>query len=575
MALRVPEPALDRKALTSRMHLRLAWRRLRPRFRVTFTPWTVLMLLAVAMVLLPIASILAGILGESSDTWRHLASTVLWEYTRNSALLALGVGVLTLIIGVGTAWLVATCDFPGRRILETGLILPLAIPTYIIAFTYAEIFAHTGPLQRALQLVLDPSTTASLRVSLMSLGGATVMLALVLYPYVYLITRASFLKQSGGILETSRIMGKDAWGTFFRVALPMARPALVAGVTLVLMEVLNEYGAVKYFGVPTFTTGIFRAWFALGDGPAAIRLSGCLLLFVFLLILAERLQRGRARFDLGSARFRPVVPYRLEGGRALLALLACALPVVFGFIVPVIQLGAWAIQVTPEALDGGFARLTLNSFGLALAAALAAVVTSVVIVYAVRLSPTPVLRLVSRAASLGYSVPGAVIAVGVMIPFIRIDRWISGFWGSAMGQPLGLVLTGTVLALVFAYVVRFLAVSLNPVDSGFERVCGNLDETARSLGAAPLRTLFQVDLPMLKGTLAAAGLLVFVDVLKELPLTLILRPFDFDTLATAAFQLASDEQVARSALPALLIIAAGLLPVILLNRFISREMFSA
>jgi iron(III) transport system permease protein len=571
MALRISGPSLDRRSLTLRTQVRHAWRRLRPRFRVTLTPWTVLMLMAVAMVLLPIASILAGILGESSDTWRHLASTVLWEYTRNSALLALGVGLLTLVIGVGTAWLVATCDFPGRRILETALILPLAIPTYIIAFTYAEIFAHTGPLQRTLQLVFDPSTTASLRVSLMSLGGATVMLALVLYPYVYLITRASFLKQSGGILETSRIMGKDAWGTFFRVALPMARPAVVAGVTLVLMEVLNEYGAVKYFGVPTFTTGIFRAWFALGDGPAAIRLSGCLLLFVFLLILAERLQRGRARFDYGSARFRPVVPYRLEGGRALLAFLACALPVLFGFVVPVFQLGAWAIQVAPEALDGGFARLTLNSFGLALAAALAAVVTSVIIVYAVRLSPTPVLRLVSRAASLGYSVPGAVIAVGVMIPFIRIDRWISGLWGATMGQPLGLVLTGTVLALIFAYVVRFLAVSLNPVDSGFERVCGNLDETARSLGAAPLRTLFQVDLPMLKGTLAAAGLLVFVDVLKELPLTLILRPFDFDTLATAAFQLASDEQVARSALPALLIIAAGLLPVILLNRFISRE----
>jgi iron(III) transport system permease protein len=543
----------------------------RPRLRVNLTPWTVATLVVVALMLLPVLAIFVGVFGPSSDTWRHLASTVLVDYVVNSLLLVAGVGFLTLVMGISTAWLVTTCEFPGRRIFEWGLILPLAIPTYIIAFTYAEILSHTGFVQSALQLVLPPETTARVRVGLMSLPGAGVMMALVLYPYVYLITRSSFQKQSGGILETSRILGKSAWATFFRVALPMARPALVAGVTLVLMEVLNEYGAVRYFGVSTFTTGIFRAWFALGDGPAAVRLSGCLLLLVFALILAERLQRGRARFDGGSGRYRPLVPFRLRGWRGMAAFMVCFLPVALGFLLPVGQLLVWAVSVAPEALDRRFLTLALNSFGLAVVAALLAVMAAVLIVYATRLSPTPILRFASRASSLGYSVPGAVIAVGVMIPFLWLDRRLMGILQGVTGSPVGLILTGTVAALVFAYVVRFLAVALNPVDSGFERVCGNLDETSRSLGMPPLRTLWKVDLPLLRGTLVSAGLLVFVDVLKELPLTLILRPFDFDTLATRAFQLASDEQVARSALPALLIILVAMVPVILLSRIIARQ----
>ncbi len=320
----------------------------------------------------------------------------------------------------------------------------------------------------------------------------------------------------------------------------------------------------------TFTTGIFRAWFSLGDPPAAVRLSACLLLFVFLLILLERAQRGRARFDSGTATYRPVVRFRLEGWRTWAAAIACGLPVLFGFLLPFAQLAAWGLEVAPEALDTQFLLLTLNSFGLGIAAAAIAVATGLLIVYSVRLSPTRSLRLAARASSLGYSIPGAVIAVGILIPFIWIDRQLSLLF-RASGATVGLILTGTIAALLFAYVVRFLAVSLNPLDSGFERTCGNLDETSRSLGVPPLRTLLRVDVPLLRGTLLSAGLLVFVDVLKELPLTLILRPFDFDTLATRAFQLAMDEQVARSALPALLIILTGLIPVILLSRLIGEH----
>jgi iron(III) transport system permease protein len=543
----------------------------RPRLRVSMTPWTVATWVVVGLVLLAPAVILGGVFGGGSETWDHLASTVLGVYFGNSIALVIGVGAVTVCVGVATAWLVATCDFPGRSTFEWALILPLAMPTYIMAFTWAEIFAHHAPVQQALQLAFDPATTARLRTALMSLPGAGLVMALVLYPYVYLICRTSFQNQSGGILETSRILGKGPWGTFFRVALPLARPGIVAGLTLVLMEVLNEYGAVKYFGVSTFTTGIFRAWFSLGDGPAAIRLSAALLVLVFALILVERAQRGRARFDHGTSRFRPVARYRLAGLSRWAAFAACLVPVMLGFVIPVSQLGAWALQVAPEALDRRFLTLALNSFGLATVAAAVAVAAALLIVYSVRLSPTPLLRLGSRASSLGYSIPGAVIAVGLLVPFLWMDRHLASFLRPWLGSGVGLLLTGTVAALVFAYVVRFLAVALNPVDSGFERVCGNLDETSRSLGSSPIRTLWKVDLPLLKGTLVAAGLLVFVDVLKELPLTLILRPFNFDTLATRAFQLASDEQVARSALPALLIVAVGTAPVILLSRIIARQ----
>jgi len=541
------------------------------RVRVNLTPWTLATLGVVSLVLLPLVSIFLGVLGETSDTWGHLASTVLWSYTRNSLLLSLGVGAVTLVVGVTTAWLVTACDFPGRRVFEWALILPLAIPTYVIAFTYAELLAHTGPIQGILQTVFAAESTAQIRVAFMSLPGAGAMMALVLYPYVYLITRTSFLKQSGGFLETSRILGKSAWATFFRVALPMARPAIVAGLTLVLMEVLNEYGAVRYFGVPTFTTGIFRAWFALGDGPAAVRLAGCLLILVFSLILMERLQRGRARFGDPAGRSRPLVPYRLKGGRAALAFLVCGVPLLLGFLLPVFQLLVWAASVAPELLDPRFVRLTLNSFGLAWITALLVVGLAVLIVYSTRLSPTPLLRLASRASGLGYSIPGAVIAVGVLIPLLWVDRRLMGLLEFLLGQSPGLVLTGTLFALVLAYAVRFLAVALSPLDSGFERVCGKLDEAARSLGLPPRWALVRVNLPLLRGTLLSAGLLVFVDVLKELPLTLILRPFNFDTLATRAFQLASDEQVARSALPALIIIAVGMIPVALLSRIIARN----
>jgi len=535
------------------------------------TPWTAATLLLVLLVALPLFTVVYGILGPGSETWSHLASTVLWDYVRTSAYLMGAVGGMTLVLGVSTAWLVTTCEFPLRRLLGVALILPLAIPTYIIAFTYAEIFSHTGPVQELIRWFHPDTPLIGLRRQVMSTNGAAVLMALVLYPYVYLVSRASFLKQTGGVLESARILGRGAWSTFFRVALPLARPAVAAGVTLVLMEVLNEYGAVRYFGVHTFTTGIFRAWAGLADFPAAMRLSGCLLLFVFLLVGLERTQRGRARFQEGAASGRPVPRTRLRGWRGAAALGVCLVPVVLGFVVPVSQLLVWAIHEAPGAMGRGFPRLALNTFALAVVAASLTVLVALVVVYSVRLNPAPLLKLAARVSMLGYSIPGVIVALGLLFPLGFLDRVLDDTMRATLGVSTGLLLSGTVVALTFAYLVRFLAVALTPIESGFERICGKLDETSRSLGSPPLRTLVKVDLPLLKGTLLAAGLLVFVDVLKELPLTLVLRPFNFDTLATRAFQLASDEQVAQSALPALLIITVGLIPVVVLNRIMTRE----
>ena len=526
-------------------------------------------MLAVALTALPLLVVfMLGLLGRGSEMWGHLASTVLPAYVGNSALLMLGVGALSLVIGVVPAWLVSAYDFPGRRTFEWALVLPLAIPTYIIAYTYAGVFEYDNVLPSALSAVFPGMEVWRIRAAVMSREGAMVLMALVLYPYVYVIARASFLRQSSTVLEMARTLGRGPWDTFFRVALPMARPAVAGGLTLVLMEVLNDYGAVKYFGVPTFTTGIFRAWFPLNDPIAAMRLSGILLLFVFTLIVFERIQRGRARFDDGARGYRPAERRELGGGGRWLAAGVCLPPLAFGFLVPVSQLLAWAGRAGAGALDARFLGLVLNSFSLALAAAAIAVLGALLIGYAARLSPTPLLRLASRVAVLGYSIPGAVIAVGVFVPFVWMDRRVNTVMTAAFDTPTGLLLSGTLVALIFAYVVRFLAVALNPIESGFKRLCGNLDDTSRSLGVAPLKTLWKVDLPLLRGTLISAALLVFVDVLKELPLTLILRPFNFDTLATRAFQLATDEQLARSAVPALLIIVVGLVPVILLNRLI-------
>src|SRR5690606_10749599 len=485
------------------------------------------------------------------------SETLLPRYLGNTLILVAASGTIALTVGAGTAWLVAMCEFPGRRFFRWALVLPLAVPAYMAAYVYAGIFGVTGPLQRIFRMVVPGSGDAFLYWNVMRIEVVAVIFGLVLFPYVYLPTRALLESRAGPTLEAARVLGRGHRSVFWSVGLPLARPALAGGVALVLMEVINDYGAVKYFGVPTFTTGIFRSWFSLGDLDSAVRLSGILMLVVLVLLLVERWQRGQARY-VAPGEASPAAPYRLKGGWAVLGVAFCAVPVALGFFVPVLQLGAWALRTAPEVVDARFVRMAANSLGLAGLAGLSAVGIALVRAYANRLDHTNLTRGASRVALLGYSVPGAVIAVGILTISIALDRFLGG--GAR------LILTGTSAALLGAYVVRFIAVAYLPVEAGLERIGPNLTEASRMLGVRPLRTLLRVELPLLRGTIVAAGTLVVIDVLKELPLTLILRPFNVDTLATRAFQLATDEQVAESAPAALLVIACATTVIAFLHR---------
>jgi len=532
--------------------------------------WVIGPIAVAGLVAFPVLVVLANVLTPAGEVWRHLVDTVLWRYVGNTIWLGLGVGLGTLVIGGGMAWLCSMCRFPGRSIFEWALLLPLAVPTYAIAFTYAGMFEFAGPVQSALREWFDWGRRDYWFPDVRSLSGAITVMTLVLYPYVYLLARAAFLNQSVCALEIGRTLGRGPWQSFFGIALPLARPALVGGMSLALMEALSDFGTVQYYGVDTFTTGIYRTWFALGDASAAAQLAAILLLFVAALVLGEQWSRGRAQYHHTTNRYRPLPSYRLRGWQAALAFLACASVLGLGFVLPAAQLGAWTIETWHETVDTRFAGLAWNSFRLAAITAILAVLVTLLVAYAVRLGAGPIGKTAKRVASLGYAVPGSVIAVGVMLPFAWLDTAIDDFARAQFGVSTGLLLTGGLAALVFAYLVRFLAVSLNAVDTALGKVTPSMDGAARTLGAGPGRVLWHVHVPIIRAGLLTAGLLVFVDVMKELPATLIMRPFDFNTLAVRAYELASDELLAESASAALAIVAVGIIPVIVLSKAITR-----
>ncbi len=534
--------------------------------------WWTFSTIALSLTLaLPVLVVVGHVFVPSGEVWRHLAQTVLADYVGNSLLLMLGVAVGTLIGGVGTAWLTSMCRFPGRGLFEWALLLPMAMPAYIIAYTYTGMLDFAGPVQTWLRGLTGWGYGDYWFPQVRSLPGAMLMLTLVLYPYVYLLSRAAFLGQSLCVLEVSRSLGNGPWRTFFTVALPLARPAIVAGLSLALMETLADYGTVQYFGVQTFTTGIFRTWFGLDNAAAAAQLAALLLGLVLVLILVERLSRQRARYHHTGQRQTTIRRLRLRGLHAALAVGFCLLPLVFGFLLPAGQLGHWAFTIAETQIDADFGRLVLNSLQLAAITALLALVLALILGYGRRLQPGVRVAAAVRIAGLGYAVPGTVIAVGVIIPFAWLDNGLDAWMRATFGLSTGLLLSGSLAALIFAYLVRFLAVSLQTVDSGLAKIRPSMDEAARSMRLSPGQVLRRVHVPMLRGSLLTAVLLVFVDVLKELPATLILRPFNFNTLAVRAYELAADERLADSAPAALTIVLAGLLPVILLSRSITRS----
>jgi iron(III) transport system permease protein len=527
-------------------------------------------MLVAALVALPVLTVVLHVFLPDQGAWRHIAAVLMPGYLGNTVLLVAGTAIGVIALGLSTAWLVAVCRFPGRRIFEWALVLPLAFPAYVIAYTYTDLLQVSGPVQTAIRDYTGWSARDYWFPPIRSLGGAIAMLSLVLYPYVYLLGRAAFVQQSSGILEAARTLGCGSWGAFFKVALPMARPALVAGVLLAVMETLADFGTVAYFGVPVFTTGIYRAWFSLGDPVSAAKLSAVLLALVFAVVGLERWNRGSMRFHQLGAPAAERKPYVLGGGRAALAVLACLVPLVFGFLLPAARLG-WLAWLTGDAQFGGrYFVLLWNSVSLAAISAAVAVAAAVVVGYGLRLRPGAAMRLVHRVSGLGYAIPGSVIAVGVLIPLAAADHGLRGAMSAWFGVTPGLLLTGGILGLLFAYVARFLAVSLQSVDAGLARITPAMDDAARALGASPAGTLRRVHLPVLRANLLTAALIVFVEVMKELPATLILRPFNFDTLAVQAYRLAADERLAEASTASLAIVVAGLIPVILLARQVSR-----
>jgi iron(III) transport system permease protein len=531
--------------------------------------WTVGTLIIALVLALPVITVAAFVFHPAGAVWEHLASTVLEDYVRNSLILMLGVALGTLSLGVSTAWLCSTCRFPGRRVFEWALLLPLAMPAYIIAYTYTGMLDYAGPLQTQLRAWFGWQYGDYWFPQVRSLGGAAIMLSLVLYPYVYLLARAAFLDQSVCALEVARSLGAGPWKAFARIALPMARPAVITGLSLALMETLADFGTVQYFGVSTFTTGIFRTWFGLGDSAAAAQLAAVLMGFVLVLMALERHSRRVARFHHTSQRYKPLPGIELKGARAAAAIVVCLAPLLLGFIVPASQLLAWALQTAGKMVDADFIALTINSLVLAAVAAAAALALALFMAYGRRLRGTPIVQFAVNLAGMGYAIPGAVIAIGLLIPLAWVDNTVDSWIRATVGVSTGLLLSGTLVALIFAYMVRFMAISLHTVEAGLGRIHPSMDDAASSLGLAPGATLVRVHMPMMRGTLLTALLLVFVDVMKELPATLIMRPFNFNTLAVRAFELASDERLADSSCAALTIVLAGIIPVVLLSRSIS------
>jgi iron(III) transport system permease protein len=533
--------------------------------------WVITAAITTAVVALPVLSVLYLALFPEDNIWPHLIDTTLPRYLWTTLLLMLGVSLITLVIGLATAWIVTMCEFPGRRFFEWAMLLPFAVPAYVIAYVYTSLLDYAGPVQTTMREWFNWRNAADYWFpEIRTLEGATLMIGLVLYPYVYLLARAAFMDQSPSLFAVSRSLGHSALSTFFRVVLPIARPAVAVGLSLVLMETLNDFGTVDLFAVQTLTAGLFDTWMNLGNLGGAAQIATTMLAFVVILVTLERYSRRKQQQFAARDNRDPIRRFKISRTQQRLCVLVCATPVILGFLIPALTLAQFAWEYFDESWNSTFIRNTLNSLFLSGAAALTTLVIGVTLAYSRRLHDTRGMRIMMRLSSLGYAMPGAVLAVGVIVPLAGFDNWVDSIMRSTFGFSSGLLLSGSAFALIFAYTVRFLAVSAGSVESALQKITPSMDMASRSLGHSPGGTLIRVHLPMLRGTLLTAALVVFVDVMKELPATLILRPFNFETLATYVYQFASDEQLARSALPALVIVLAGIVPIILMSRSISK-----
>ena len=526
--------------------------------------WSTVTLLIALPVALPITAVLASLFTPSSPGWNHTLETVLPSYVFNTfALLAL-VSIITLTIGLSVGWLIATKEFPGRKIFSWLLVLPFAAPAYVVAYAYGDLLDYAGPIQTFLRDTNAWESSNYWFPAIRSLGGAAFVLGFVLYPYVYLFAFRAFSRQTGTLTEAARSLGSSPMSTFFRVELPAARPAVAGGLALALMETAADYGVVEFFGVPTFTSGIFRAWYAQGEYVTAIKLAAWLFVIAAMLIAFEQVVRRGSSANPVS-RDAPQFRSRLKGSAAIAAFLTCAIPVIFGFIIPISRLLFHALNEGDPMLGRAFSDYVENSVTVGLIACFVTTIAALLLSYSMRLNPNIFIRFSVRTATLGYALPGLVLAIGLMGPLIEIDKWISPILVRWFDTPPKLWITGTIASLIFVYAARFLTIAFNSCESGMAQIHPQLDNAARSLGASPLKVLRKVHVPLLLPAIFTASLLVFIDVIKELPATLILRPFNFETLATRAYRLASDERIGQASTASITIVVLGLIPALLVS----------
>ena len=545
----------------------------RKRGASVLSPWLTGSVLTSLLVLIPVAVVLSSIFQDSGGAWSHLVETRLSDYALNTLLLTISVCAVTACIGIPTAWLVTMHEFPGRKVLSWALLLPLAVPAYLSAYAMTDFLQVSGPVQSWLRATADLDVGDYWFPDLRSLPGAAAILGFSLYPYVYFAARTAFIEQSQSLLEASRTLGRSPLRTFITVALPLARPALAAATILVMLETVADFGAVEHCAVDTFATGVYRTWLGLDSLEAASQLSSLMLALLIGLIVAGVLLRRNSRVHRTTARCTSLRRTRITGGGAIIATTVCVIPLLVGFALPFARFVYLSLSSGDARAGELLVTLAGNTFFLAAVSGVLSVVIAVLVTYTARLRRDTVGSSLVEVCRAGYAIPGPVIAISVLAALGWIDHRINSASATLFSdlEPPGLLLTGTVVAMLIGYQTRFLAVAIAPIYTGFARANVHLDDAARTLGSRPFATLLRVHIPSMHASLLAAGLLVFVDVAKELPATLMLRPFNFDTLAVRVYQLASDERLAEASTSAIGIIAVGIIPIFILHRFIERQ----
>ena len=533
--------------------------------KINTNGWLLISLIGVAVVLLPVFSIFFSLFEAPNENWQHIKQYLLKDYVLQSIWLVLFTGILTITIGVTLAWLVAAYDFPLKRFFHWALVLPLTIPPYIAAYTYSAMLSYTGIVQTTMRSTLgimpDPRWF-----DIMSLPGAIFIFTMFLYPYVYMITRSFLERQSGSYIENAILLGRRPVSIFFRIVVPITRPAIIGSLMLVIFEVISDYGVTSYFGIQTISTAIFQTWFGMYDVDSALRLAAWMMAGVMGLFVIERMLRRHRSFSASTSKSSPLAPKRLTGMSAFGAVLFCGAVFACSFLIPVLQLIVWSTWTYQDVLNSTFFQLTFNTLFVAMIATAIIMFLSVVVANVSRLQAKPFSTVLSKLIASGYSIPGAIIAIGVLTFFIRLDEVMVPFyvWIGRVEAPL--LLSMSIVMLVVAYVVRFMATGYNAVEAGFEKIGTAYMEASRTLGYGITRTFIRVDIPLIKGALLSGTILTFVEIMKELPMALLLRPFNFETLATKTYQFASDERVIEASIPSLFIIAASVISVLIFHK---------